>query len=260
MRYIIIPLLSIGIVSCVPDNSSLETVHEKDQETVPYQTPEQIAERHIKADLKIPGNEECSIKLYSDFLNEDDSVDYIITVNRYNKAMDDAVASDKLVKLAEIGYTGRHNHFYFMDGRTKKISSVNSIASSPYTELDVSFEHITSGQYKDIIIDYHIMDSYFRNFYTIVQNVPDEILRGELFIGLGTPKQKAYAMEFFPGEGEARDVLVYEATVGDYQIEKPEDIYSVNPERIKTDKVALHWKFNPSTNKFYIEQESESGL
>lgn len=260
MRYIIIPLLSIGIASCGSDNSSKETVLENDQETIVYQTPEQLAERHVEADLKIPGNEEYSMKLYSDFLNEDDSVDYIITVNRYNKAMDDAVASDKLAKLAEIGYTGRHNHFYFMDGRTKKISSVNSIASSPYAELDVTFEHITSGQYKDIIIDYHIMDSYFRNFYTIVQNVPDEILRGELFIGLGTPKQKAYAMELLPGEGEARDVVVYEATVGEYTIEKPEDIYTVNPKRIKTDKVSLHWKFNPSTYKFYIEQESESSL
>lgn len=260
MRYIIIPLLSIGIVSCDSDNSSKESVLENDQETIVYQTPEQLAERHVEADLKIPGNEEYSMKLYSDFLNEDDSVDYIITVNRYNKAMDDAVASDKLAKFAEIGYTGRHNHFYFMDGRTKKISSVNSIASSPYAALDVSFEHITSGQYKDIIVDYHMMDSYFRNFYTIVQNVPDEILRGELFIGLGTKRQKAYAMEFLPGEGEARDVVVYEATVGEYQIEKPEDIYTVNPERIKTDKVALHWKFNPSTYKFYIEQDSESGL
>ena len=67
-------------------------------------------------------------------------------------------------------------------------------------------------------------------------------------------------MEFLPGEGEARDVVVYEATVGEYQIEKPEDIYTVNPKRIKTDKVALHWKFNPSTYKFYIEQDSESGL
>jgi len=197
MRYIIIPLLSIGIVSCGSDNSRNETVIENDQETVAYQTPEQLAERHVEADLKIPGNEEYSMKLYSDFLNEDDSVDHIITVNRYNKAMDDAVASDKLAKFAEIGYTSRNNHFYFMDGRTKKISSVNSIASSPYAELDVSFEHITTGQYKDIIIDYHIMDSYFRNFYTIVQNVPDEILRGELFIGLGTKKQKVYAWNFY---------------------------------------------------------------
>jgi hypothetical protein len=260
MRYIIIPLLSIGVVSCGSDNLSKDSAREKNQETVTYQTPERLAERHVEADLKIPGNEEYSMKLYSDFLNEDDSVDYIITVNRYNKAMDDAVASDKLAKLAEIGYTGRHNHFYFMDGATKKISSVNSIASSPYAELDVSFEHITSGQYKDIMIDYHIMDSYFRNFYTIVQNVPDEILRGELFIGLGTKKQKAYAMEFLPGEGEARDVVVYEATVGEYQLEKREDIYTVNPKRIKTDKVALHWKFNPSTYKFFIEQDSESSL
>ena len=260
MRYIIIPLLSIGIVSCSSDNSSKETVLENDQETVAYQTPEQIAERHVEADLKIPGNEEYSMKLYSDFLNEDDSVDYIITVNRYNKAMDDAVASDKLAKLAEIGFTGRHNHFYFMDGRTKNISSVNSIASSPYAELDVTFEHITSGQYKDIIIDYHIMDSYFRCYYTIVRNIPDEILRGELFLALGKEKQRAYATEFIPGSGEARDVLVYEAELGEYTIDKPEDIYTVNPERIKTDQIVLHWKFNPTTNKFYIEQDSKSDL
>lgn len=260
MRYIILPLLILELFSCSSENASNNKLTEKTQEAPVYQTPEQLAERHVEADLKIPGNEEYSLKLYSDFLNEDDSTDYIIAVNRFNKAMDDAIASDKLAKLAEIGYTSRHNHFYFMDGATKNISAVYSIASSPYAELDVSFEHITSGQYKDVMIDYHIMDSYFRNFYTIVRNVPDEILRGDLFIGLGKPKQKAFAMEFLPGEGEARDVVVYEAKVGEYTIEKPEDIYTVNPERIKTDKVALHWKFNPSTNKFFLEQDLESGL
>jgi hypothetical protein len=260
MRYIIIPIIFLGFISCDSENSINQSTIEEVQDTPIYQTPERLAERHVEADLKIPGNEEYLLKLYSEYLNDDDSLDYIITVNRYNKAMDDAVASDKLAKLAEIGYTGRHNHFYFMDGATKKVSSVNSIASSPYAELEVSFEHITSGQHKDILIDYHIMDSYFRCYYTIIRNVPDEILRGELFTGLGTPNEKAYAMEFSPGKGTAADIVVYEAEIGDYIIEKPEDIYTLNPERIRKDKVVLHWKFNPNTNKYFKEKESESNL
>lgn len=254
MRRLIFILPFLGVLSCGEEQTNTDPFETEKADCVTYQSPEQLAERHVEADLKIPGNEKYAMKLYSEHLNSDDSIDYIVTVNRFDHAMEDAVSSEKLAKLAEIGYTGRYNHFYFMDGATKKFSSVMTIASSPFTELDVSFEYITTGDHKDLMIDYHILDSYFRNYYTIVNNAPDEILRSELFIGLGKPKELAYAIEFIPGDGVARDVLVYEAELGDYTIEKPEDIYSVTPERIKTDKLALHWKYNPATGNYYLKQ------
>lgn len=242
------------LFSCGGEGSNHEVSQKDNGETPAYQSPEQLAERHVEADLKIPGNEEYILKLYSENLNGDDSIDYVITVNRYDKAMLDAVQSDKVVKMAEIGYTGKYNHFYIMDGATKKISAGMPIASSPFAPLDVSFEHITSGDHKDVMIDYHIMDSYFRNYYTIVNNIPDEILRSELFLMLNTPKELGYVIEFLPGDGEARDVLVYEAKLGDYTVEKPEDLYTANPERIKTEKLALHWKYNPTSGNYYLKQ------
>lgn len=251
----ILSILTVTVLfSCGGDPSHQVQPNDTTDKTEIYQSPEQIAERHVEADLKIPGNEEYSMKLYPENLNGDDSLDYIITVNRFNKAMDDAVASDKVAKMAEIGYTGKHNFFYYMDGATKTISTGMAIASSPYAELDVSFEYITTGKHKDFMIDYHIMDSYFRNYYTIVNNTPDEILRSELFLQLGKPKQLGYAIEFIPGDGEARDVVVYEAELGEYKAEKPEDLHTASPERIKTDKVALHWKYNPVSGNYYLKQ------
>ena len=254
MQKLLFILVPAVLLSCGGDPSSTDQQEEVVQIATAYQSPEQIAERHVEADLKIPGNEEYQMKLYAENLNGDDSLDYIITVNRFDKAMTDAVLSGKTAKMAEIGYTGNHNYFYFMDGATKSISSVMPIGSSPFSELDVSFEYITTGDHKDFMIDYHILDSYFRNYYTIVNNIPDEILRSELFLRLGTAKEKGYAIEFIPGEAEARDVIVYEAEIGDYNIEKPEDVYVANPKRVKTDKVALHWKYNPSSGNYYLKQ------
>lgn len=254
MQKLILVLPVLILFSCGENKQEIDQTQEKSSENTVYQTPEQLAERHVEADLKIPGNEEYTMKLYSEHLNNDDSIDYIITVNRFDRAMEEAASSDMVAKLAEIGYTGKYNHFYFMDGATKKFSSVTTIASSPFTELDVSFEYITTGSHKDIMIDYHIIDSYFRNYYSIRNNTPDEMLRSELFLRLGKPKELAYAIEFIPGEGEARDVLVYEAELGPYTIEKPEDVYSAQPERVKTDKLELHWKYNPASGNYYLKQ------
>lgn len=254
MYKLIFPLFILSLSACTNDGSDKQNNTVETPEAEQYQTADQLAERHVEADLKIPGNENYSMKIYSDYLNDDDSIDYVITVNRYDKAMEDAQASGKIAKLAEVGFAGKHNYFYYMDGATKKFSSVVAVPSSPHSELNVEFKNITSDSFKDIMIDYHIMNGYFRNYYKIIQGTPAEFLRSELFIKLGEPDQQAYYIDFAPGNGEAKDVIVYEATIGEYALEHPDDIYKVTPERKKTDKVTLHWKYNPSVNKYYLEQ------
>lgn len=250
-------LFSLILFACGNDNAERNDLKTDNPDTEQTFIPiDQLAKRHVEANLKIPATEDYSLEIFEAELNGDDSMDYIVTVNRYQKAIDDAIASGKIEKYVDIGYTGKHNFFYFVNGKDKKFSPVIDVPSSPHATLDISFENITSESHKDFMVDYHIMDGYFRNYYTIKNNTPLEILRSELILHLGDKDEQAYYVEFGPGSYTlAKDVFVYEANLGDYKLDHQDDIYKVEPERIKTDKLVYHWKFHPTAGKYFMEQD-----
>src|SRR5690606_10100100 len=115
--------------------------------------------RHIEGNLSIPRTEKYSYKIYKERLNDDDSLDYIITVNRLQKALDEAIESNNIAKRAEMGYMGNFNYFFYMDGLTKEITTAVAVPSSPYAELEVTFDHIKTEAYFDFMVDLRIRNS-----------------------------------------------------------------------------------------------------
>lgn len=99
------------VFSCSEGNSDStingdETVEINDvQETL-----EQKIVRHIEGNLSILGTEKYSYKIFSEHLNGDDSIDYVITVNMLERALEKAIESGKVAQRAEVGYMGKYNY------------------------------------------------------------------------------------------------------------------------------------------------------
>src|SRR5690606_17254074 len=106
--------------------------------------------------------ETFEMQVYKEHLNYDGLEDAIITVNLLNRAINKAKQSGHFNKSVQLDFFGDYNCFFFYNSETDKISDPIFIASTPYRELKVSFEHVSSVQYKDAIIDYPVRNSEFR--------------------------------------------------------------------------------------------------
>ena len=99
------------------------------------------AARHIEAQLNIAGTERYGLTIYTQNLDGDDKEDAIITVNRFNYALEKAKQSPNPAKLAEIGYLGNYNYIFYYDGGLDLISPAIAVPSSPYS-IDASLMSI----------------------------------------------------------------------------------------------------------------------
>ena len=179
-----------------------------------YKTIDERIIRHIEGNLSISATEKYTYQVYKSELNGDDSLDYIITVNRLEKAIDEAIAGNDVAKRAEIGYMGNFNYYFFMDGLSKEITTAIAVPSSPNAELVVNFEHIRSEGFNDFTIDFRIRNSKFRRFYTVVKNVPRKTFEAKIFDRLGENNPEAYFIKFQPGSFSlAKDILVYKGSM-----------------------------------------------
>ena len=71
------------------------------------------ADRMVRAKLGIQANEKFELKIYRAQLDADGIEDAIITVNRLDFAMKEAMASPNAAKRAELGFMGNFNYFFF---------------------------------------------------------------------------------------------------------------------------------------------------
>lgn len=255
MKYLNVILLALLLGACTePPADSDEKPDTSDPSA--QMTNEELLIRHIESNLKIPATENYSYKIYKEDLNGDDSLDYIVTVNRLNKAMEEAIQSGNVAKRAEIGYMGNFNFVFYMDGAKKNISPPLPIPSSPHTELKISFENIRSEAYKDVLVDFRIRNSCYRRFYTIVRGLPMEVFEAKLYDGLGTPESEAYIVKYGPGSYSlAKDILIYKGKMKDVEISDPMEVYTLVPEIEETDILVRQWFFNGNQMKYFTEKD-----
>jgi hypothetical protein len=204
--------------------------------------------RHIEAQLRISANEKYELKIYNGNLDGDDKQDAIITVNRLNFAIEEAANSPNPAKRAEIGYMGNFNFFFYYDGAKDLISPPIVIASSPLLPLKVCFENISSDSYKDILIDFRIRNSSFKDFFTIINGTPRRVFEFRNFDGMGTTKSECYAFKFSTGSYSSfKDIQVMKANLG--AVSKDADLNTFEP--IITPTTELLYTF------FYVPQEGK---
>lgn len=217
-----------------------------------YKSIDEKIIRHIEGNLSIPRTEKYAYQVYKQHLNDDDSLDYIITVNRLQKALDEAIESNNVAKRAELGYMGNFNYYFYMDGLTKEISTAIAVPSSPYSELEVTFEHIKTEAYFDFMIDFRIRNSQFRRFYTIIGENPRQTFEAKIFDKLGDSNPEAYVIKFEPGSFSlSKDIWIYKGKMDPVTIESVNDVYAIHPKIYATDKLERKWYFGDTQNKYF---------
>lgn len=252
MKYLYITILIITVFSCKQTNQDNNQKNNESENLSNNESFEENLIRKIEAELNIPATESYTYKIYSEELNGDDSIDYIITVNRLNFALDKAIEKGNIAQRAEMGYTGNYNFFFYLDGESKNMTPSIPVPSSPYSKLEVSFKKIKTEEYKDILIDYRIRNSKFRRYFSVSNKIPLETFQTIIYDGLGTENSIAFHIKYEPGSySTSKDILIYKAKMKNFTIKEPNDIYFINPEIIPTKELERLWFFNPSKNKYF---------
>lgn len=214
---------------------------------------EEMTDRHVRATLGINPDEKFSLKIYKEHLDGDDKIDAVITVNRLNYALDEAAKSNNSAKQAEVGFTGNFNYIFYYDGHLNQISPDIKIASSPHGELKVSFEHISSEAYKDVLVDYKIRNSSFRDFFTILNHSPILVFQWKIYDRLGEKDPEALYFEYAPGtQSTAKDILIYPGNLDNAS--SVGDIYKFVPKISKKGELLHRFFYLDAEGKYFTKK------
>jgi hypothetical protein len=209
----------------------------------------ELAKRHVEADLKIPATEKYALKIYEEDLDGDDKKDAIITVNRLEFAYKTAETSGNAAKMAELDFFGNYNFIFYFDGALNKISPAIPFISCPQKELKVKFIHLLSDAHKDVVIDYRIKNSSYKDFITVRNHTPNVIFEWNEFENLGTPNAKANFFEIVEKNvGLPRDIVLYEGVLENNDL-NIKDVYNFTP-KIKKKNKLYTWFYNPEMGKY----------
>lgn len=252
MKYISIAILIVGFFqacSTAPEEDDIK----KDSSQVSFDSR---MRREIQTALDIPATERYGFRIYREYINSDTTQDAIITVNRMQYAISQSVKNKHEVKDAEMGYMGNFNFFFYYDGALDKLSVPLPIPSSPGRELDVSFRPITSKTKMDVLIDYRIRNSGYRNYYSIL-NEHDLALvfQWNVFDLSITDKPNAYIHDFVPSpDGIGYDIALYSSHTENNPV-SDQEIYTYVPIITKKEELMLKFFFSRPAGKFGLYKE-----
>ncbi|MEY3237505.1 MAG: hypothetical protein RI883_1606 [Bacteroidota bacterium] len=219
------------------------------------QSVEQMAKRHMESQLSITATEKYSYQIYKAHLDDDEKIDAIITLNRLNFAMSEAASSKNTAKQAELGFMGNYNYIFFFDGGLNKISPPIAIPSSPLAELKIAFENIQSDSYKDILVDFRVLNASYKDYYTVANHIPRRVFQWKNYDGLKSETSEAYTFEYTDGTmGFVKDILVKKATL--IQPSKDVDIYKYEPILKESDEVVYRFFYHPDQGKYMTQKKN----
>ncbi|MBL1280200.1 MAG: hypothetical protein COA33_008015 [Fluviicola sp.] len=252
MKYFQFLVLSILLFSC--GEEIVDNVVPDDKEDV-VETLEQKITHHIEATLQIPATEKYTYETFSEHINGDDSLDLVITVNLLERAVNKAIAGDRLAKRAETGFSGRYNYFFIMDGASKEITEAFPVPSSAKAKIKVQFENIRTEAYKDILLDYRVDNACFRRYFTMYNSIPKETFEIMLFDGLGDIENHAIVTEYVQGSYSlAKDILIYSGELEKVKFDDPSKVYDYEPEIKKTNILERRWFYNDNQRKYFTKK------
>lgn len=250
---IIIPALTFILLACDETKDSNSKADSTDEKTanLPF---EQRMKRDVEAALNIPITEKYGFKVYCSHLNSDTILDAIVTVNRLNFAIDEAIRMKKEAKAAELGYMGNYNFFFYYDGNSDKLSVPLPVPSSPGRALDVQFKPITSPTKNDVIIDYRIRNSGWRSYFTVM-NETDLLLvfQWKRFDKVGDEQPEAILHNLEDSEANiGKDIVIYQSEIDGYNPNNIGDIYKYEPSITKKGKLEYRFFFDPRIAKYRL--------
>ncbi|MES2799559.1 MAG: hypothetical protein V4638_06055 [Bacteroidota bacterium] len=251
-QFLLIAISILVLTSCGEANTDNPTIVDPTVDLDPDQflPIEKRAKKFIQRSLGIPASENFTYKIYKKELNGDGKEDAIITVNRLEFALKTAEESPNPAKMAEVGFMGNYNYFFYFDGSSRQISNAHPVPSTPQRELAIDFEHITSENYFDFIVHLRIRNSSFSDFYTVEGSTAVSFFYWKRFDGLGTTDLEAYHFNYTEGSMSTRKNIV----VTKAKVELPAgttDFYTVDP-MIKGTSDIVHTFFFHNTQKKYV--------
>ncbi len=256
MKY---PLVLIGLFALLSCGDSDDTTAVTEESTEEVQETTDFAMRARKvamAKLNIPANEKFDFKVYREEINSDTIEDAIITINRMQFAMDEAIRTGKQAKMAEIGFMGSYNFFIYYDGATDQFSVPLPVPSTPGRPLDVSFENILSDTRKDIVIDYRIRNSGWRSYFSVFDETDLALVfQWKYFDKAGEDKPEALLHKYVQNETSlTKDIYIYESQIDGYNKEIG-DMYAYVPSITKAGKLLMRFTFDPRFRKYKLIDE-----
>lgn len=224
LKFIILFLTCLSISGCAEEVVEEEAT-KNNQKIEPV---EAIAKRFVESKLEILPSEKYTLEIFKSQLDGDNQEDAVITVNRYNFAVEKAAQSKNPGKVAEIGFMGPYNYMFYYDGATGTMSGPMEIPSTPISPLKITFEKIMSDAFSDIILSYRIRNSCFKNIYTVENKKPRIVFSWNVFDGFGTPEAKAVHFVYETNAvGLPKDIRIMKANIisgsgkQDYSIDEP---------------------------------------
>jgi len=215
---------------------------------------QEVLHKHFKRTLFINDDEQYSYNIFKEHLNGDTIIDAVITLNRLEYAKLKAEESGKPYKAKEIGYMGPFNVFFYYDGISNTLSSPLIVPSSPLLPLKVSFENITSIDFKDILIDFRIRNSSYKEVYFLVNKFPQLVFEWTNFDGLGSPQEEAYVFSFNNvKERNVKDIIVNEGKIS--SIPNNVDLFTYEPVIMKKNKKIKEFFFLESEGKYFTSKK-----
>lgn len=254
MKIVLLSLILI-LLACTakPEEKNVFGQETKQKETADLKFEERV-KREVEAKLNIPATEKYKLEVKKAHLNADEKEDAIITVNRLELAEKEA-AEDKTGNRTKLGYMGNYNSFFYYDGKLDKISVPTAIGSSGKTPLKVSFDNIQSEIYQDLIVEYRIRNSAFRNYYLIENGTLVLVFQWKLFDMVGDETYEANYIVYEPGSlSLAKDILIYKGKIKNYSTKIP-DIYRYDPEIQKGGPLIYRFFYDPGTMKYMTKKQ-----
>lgn len=219
------------------------------------------ARREIMASLAIPVNEKFSMKIYKEYINADTIEDAIITINRMEYAMDEAIKNKREAKAAEMGFTGNYNYFFYYDGALDRISNPIFAPSSPGRELDIEFKSIIAPTRKDVIVGYRIRNSGWKSYFSVF-NDHDMMMvfqwKSFDYAGEDQPEAFVHAYEENPNQ-VPMDIAIYSSEIDSYT-KNIGDMYTYIPSITKKKELRFKFFLDPVANKYRLYPEFAKNL
>jgi hypothetical protein len=214
---------------------------------------EERARREVVHYLAIPTSEKYTMKIYREYINADTLLDAIITVNRLEYAMNEAIKTGREAKAAELGFTGNYNYMFYYDAAIDRISNPIFIPSSPGRPADIEFTSICAPTRKDVVVNYRIRNSGWKSYYSVF-NDHDlmKVFEWKSFdaIGTKTPEVVLHSYESNP-EQISMDIAIRESSINGYTPNIP-NIYTYVPDISKKGKILFKFFLDPVAKKFRL--------
>ncbi len=219
------------------------------------------AKREIMASLAIPVNEKFTMRIYKEYINADTIEDAIITINRMEYAMDEAIKNDRQAKAAEMGFTGNYNYMFYYDGALDRISNPIFAPSSPGRELDIEFKQLVAPTRKDVIVGYRIRNSGWKSYFSVF-NDHDLMMvfqwKSFDFAGEDHPEALVHAFEENPNQ-IPMDIAIYTSEIDSYT-KNIGDIYKYLPSITKKKELKFKFFLDPVAKKYRLYPEFAKNL